>query len=39
MVEYLSQVLEDADHNKLIRALGNIAKGMAKVAKDPSLGR
>jgi probable addiction module antidote protein len=41
MAEYLSQVLEDGDHNELIRALGHIAKakGMATVAKDSGLGR
>ena len=39
--EYLSQVLEDGDHDELLRALGYIAKakGMAMVAKESGLGR
>jgi len=41
IAEYLTQVLEDGDQDKLLRALGYIAKvkGMTNVAKDSGLGR
>ena len=41
IAEYLSQVLNDADDDELIRALGHIAKarGMAQIAEDAGLGR
>jgi len=39
--EYLTQVLDEGDHDELLRALGHIAKakGMAMVAKESGLGR
>ena len=41
IAEYLSQVLADGDTNKLLEAIGNIAKakGMSQIAKDTGLGR
>jgi len=41
IAEYLSQVLNDADNEEFIRAIGYIAKakGMAQIAKDTGLGR
>jgi probable addiction module antidote protein len=41
IAEYLSQVLEEADADEWIRALGHLAKarGMAQIAADTGLGR
>ena len=41
IAEYLSQVLNDADNEEFIRAIGYIAKakGMTQIAKDTGLGR
>ncbi len=41
IAEYMSAVLETADPDLLLRALGDVAraKGMAQVAKDAGLGR
>lgn len=41
IAEYLSQILADGDMDKLLEALGNIAKakGMSQIASETGLGR
>ncbi len=41
IAEYLSSILADGDMDKLLEALGNIAKakGMSQISKDTGLGR